>query len=253
MRKRTNKNSCIEFHNSYFIIALGFILTGHFLNLIIFTSLILFHELGHYLTALFLNIEVKKIMIYPFGGITKLNSMINLDIKKELLVASSGVIMQHIFYIIIINLPLRNYTKELYTMYNSQIIFFNLMPIYPLDGSKIIQLLLSSIIPLRITNILTIITSIITILFLLYLNIYTMNYSNIMIYIILATYIIKFYQIRKYIYHKFLLERYLYNFNFAKTKIIKNYHNMYKNKKHLIYNKGELLREKDILKQIFTK
>ena len=74
-----------------------------------------------------------------------------------------------------------------------------------------------------------------------------------MIYLLLFTYIIKLYQKRKYIYQRFLLERYLYNFHFDKIKIINNYHHMYKNKNHLIYKKGELLREKDILKQIFTK
>ena len=37
----------IEFHSTYLLIAISFILTGYFSNLIIFTSIIIFHELGH--------------------------------------------------------------------------------------------------------------------------------------------------------------------------------------------------------------
>ena len=80
-----------------------------------------------------------------------------------------------------------------------------------------------------------------------------MNYSNIMIYILLTTYTIKLYQKRKYIYNKFLLERYLYNIKFDVIKIIKNNNNMYKNRTHIIKKKNIIISETDALKQIFTK
>ena len=51
----------IEFHYTYIIIALGYIITGYFPNLIIFTSIILFHELGHYIIAKINNLNPKKI------------------------------------------------------------------------------------------------------------------------------------------------------------------------------------------------
>ena len=63
----------IEFHYTYIIIAFGFILTGHITNLVIFTLIILIHEMGHYLMALKNNFKVFKITIYPYGGITKLS------------------------------------------------------------------------------------------------------------------------------------------------------------------------------------
>ena len=37
----------IEFHYTYIIMAFGLVITGHFVNLIIFTSLIIIHEIGH--------------------------------------------------------------------------------------------------------------------------------------------------------------------------------------------------------------
>ena len=256
MRKRANKNSRLEFHYSYLLVALGFILTGNYINLIVFTSLVLIHELGHTLTAILFHIKVKKIIIYPFGGITKLDSMINLNIEKELLIALSGVLLQFIFYLCICLLGkyliIREYTIKLYSLYNSRIIFFNLLPIYPLDGGRIFNLLISIKIPYRLSNLVTIVSSLIGIITLILCNIYIANYSNIMTYLLLFTYLIKFYKKRKFIYQRFLLERYLYNLEFNKIKIIKNYKNMYKDKKHLIFNKNKYLKEEEILKRIFN-
>ena len=257
MRKRRNQSKkLIKFHNSYLIVALCFILTGYYLNLIVFTSLILVHELGHFITAKLLHFNVENITIYPYGGITKLNDLINRDINEELLIATSGVIIQFLFYILIYvlynNSYIREYTFNLYTIYNNKMIFFNLLPIYPLDGSKIINLLLYKIFNYKMSNKLTIIISILTIFILIILNIYTLNYSNIMIYIILVTYIYKFYNQRNYLYNKFLLERYLYNIKHSKLKIITNQNNMYKNKTHIIHSNNKYIKESDYLKKIFS-
>ena len=51
----------IEFHYTYIIVALGFILTGYFSNLLVFTSIIIIHELGHFLVAKINKLNVEKI------------------------------------------------------------------------------------------------------------------------------------------------------------------------------------------------
>ena len=91
----------IEFHYTYLIIALSFILTGYFSNLLVFTSIIIIHELGHYLIAKLNHLKVEKIIIYPYGGITKMNNPINTKINVDLLVAISGVLFQTIYYLLI--------------------------------------------------------------------------------------------------------------------------------------------------------
>ena len=73
----------IKFHYTYIIMAIGFILTGYYQNLIVFTSLIIFHELGHYLVARLQHFNVKKIIIYPYGGLTKIEDLINKDINSS--------------------------------------------------------------------------------------------------------------------------------------------------------------------------
>ena len=99
----------VEFHYSFLIMALGLVLTGHFVNLLIFTSLILIHELGHVITSIIFNYKVDKIIIYPYGGLTKINTLVNTSIKKDLAVALSGILMQSIYFLIIYILYRNNY------------------------------------------------------------------------------------------------------------------------------------------------
>ena len=257
MRKRRNKSKkLITFHNSYLILALCFILTGYYLNLIVFTSLIIVHEFGHYIMAKFLHFNIDGIIIYPYGGITKINDLINRDINEELLVATAGIITQYLFYLLISFLYTKSYIRDyvfnLYTLYNSRMIFFNLLPIYPLDGAKIIGLLFNKIFNYNLSNKLIILLSLLTIFIILFLNIYELNYSNIMIYLILLSYVYDFVKKRKYLYNKFLLERYLYDIKYSKVKVIDNFNNMYKNKTHVIYSNNKYMGEFQFLKKIFS-
>lgn len=259
MRKREygSKKLKIEFHRTYLVVALSFVLTGYYLNLIVFTSLILIHEMGHYLCARILNFRVDKVIIYPYGGMTKISDFINRDICEELLIATAGVIVQYLFYLVIVLLYkygiVREYTYNLYALYNNQIIFFNLLPIYPLDGGKIINLILNKYLSYYRANIATIVVSLLMILLIIYLSIYRCSYSNIMVMGLLLTYLYKFFSMRKYLYHKFLLERYLYGIEYPKLKIINNIKEMFRNKSHLFRINNGYLKEKDVLSDFFKK
>lgn len=245
----------IEFHYTYIIIALGFILTGYFHNLIIFTSIIIIHEIGHFTVAKLNKLNVEKIIIYPYGGIIKMNNLINISINKELLVAISGIIFQISYYLIVTflyrNGIIRDYIYNLFAMYNSTILIFNLLPIHPLDGSKILNLLLSKIIPYDKANKLNIIISIITLLIALYINYYDFNYTTIIIIGVIIDNIIKYYKEIKYLFNKFLLERYIYKITYNKTKKIDKITNMYKEKYHIIKENNTYITEKQALSNKF--
>ena len=230
--------SKIEFHYTFIIIALGFVLAGYFSNLIVFTSIIIVHELGHIITGLHFKYKLDKVIIYPYGGMTKFNTIINTNINKDILVAISGVIVQSIYFILITILYTKGYIREyiynLFTIYNKSILLFNILPIIPLDGSKIINLILSIII-------------------ILITRIYEYNYSFIIILGLLMKNIYDFYKNLEYIYNKFILERYLYKITYTKKKIIKNKKKMYKNKSHYFYINNQLLKEDDYLRSIYSK
>ena len=247
----------IEFHYTYILIALGFILTGYFHNLIIFTSIIIIHELGHYTIAKLNKLNVEKIIIYPYGGIVKMNIPVNTPIKKELYVAISGIIFQTIYFIIITIMYkqglIRDYIYNLFTIYNKSILMFNILPIHPLDGSKILNLLLSKILPFNIANKLNIIISIITLIILISINYYQLNYTSFFILGIILDNIIKYYKQLKYIFNKFLLERYIYKITYNKTKKINKINHMYKEKYHILKENNTYISEKQALSNKFKR
>lgn len=247
----------IEFHYTYLIIALGFILTGYFPNLIIFTSIIIIHELGHYTIAKINKLNVEKIIIYPYGGLVKMNNPINTSIKKELAVAISGILFQLIYYLIIIILHkqgiIRDYIFNLFTMYNTSILTFNILPIHPLDGSKILNLLLSTILPFNLSNKLNITISIITLILLITINYYQFNYTTILIIGVILDNLIKYHKQLKYIFNKFLLERYIYKLTYNKTKKISKINNMYKEKYHILKENNTYITEKQALSKKFNR
>jgi len=247
----------IEFHYTYLLIALGFILTGYFHNLIVFTTIILIHEIGHYTLAKIHHLKVEEIIIYPYGGLVKMNNLLNTSINKELSVAMSGIIFQTVYYLLIILLYnqgiIREYIFNLFTTYNTSILLFNVLPIHPLDGSKILNLLLSKIIPFNIANKLNIAVSIITLIIILMVNYYNFNYTLILTIGIIIDNLVKYQRKLKYIFNKFLLERYIYKITYKKTKKINKINHMYKEKYHILKDKNTYITEKQALSNKFKK
>ena len=211
--------------------------------------------MGHYLIAKISDLNPVKIIIYPFGGITIIDNLINTKIAKELVIAISGVIFQSIYYFIIFSLYqhniIRDYIFNLFTNYHYNILFFNLLPIHPLDGSKILTLILSKYLPYKLVNKLNIIISIITGITILSINYYKFNYTTIILITIIIDNLIKYYKNINYLFNKFLLERYLYKINLTKTKTITKIDNMYKEKYHVIKENNRYFTEKQYLNNHF--
>lgn len=245
----------IEFHYSFLIMALGLVLTGHFVNLLVFSSLIIIHEMGHFLIGLFFKYKVEKIIIFPYGGFTKFDTIINTSIYKDLVVAISGVIVQSFYFFIIFLLyrsnVIRGYIYNLFCLYHKSMIIFNLLPIIPLDGAKIFNLLLSKYFNFNLANKLTVFVSLCSIVIFLFSNVYEKNYSIILVIGILMQNIYKFYSEISYIYNRFLVERYLYNIRYKDRKIISDSNKMYKNKIHYFIDNGKIISEKQFLSKIF--
>lgn len=243
----------IKFHVTYYIISISFILTGQFINLLIFTSLIIIHELGHFLACIITKVNVDKITIYPYGGITKIEDIIDIDLKKELLISISGIIIQSVYFYIIYllykNNIIRNYTYNIFYNYHHSMILFNLIPIYPLDGSKILNTIINKIFNYKLSNMILIINSII-IMFSLIL-IYKFNYSYIMIIGVLINYLYDYIKNINHLYNRFLLEKYLYKKEHKNKKIIKNYKKMYRNTTHIIKINNKYQKEEDFLIKMF--
>ena len=165
--------------------------------------------------------------------------------------------MQSIYFGIIFflyrNGIVREYIYSLFLLYHKSMLIFNLLPIYPLDGAKIVNLILSKYFSFNIANYISIVISLITVIFFLYSDIYENNYSIILVIGVLMKNIYKFYKDISYIYNRFILERYLFKFNYKKKVIIKNKDKMYKNRVHIFNVNGKLLNEKEYISTFFEK
>ena len=89
-----------KIHILFYITGLICFITGFFKNFIIFTSIILIHELGHITSALIFKWNIEKVIILPFGGITIFNERIDKSLLEEFIIAIMGPIFQIIFMII---------------------------------------------------------------------------------------------------------------------------------------------------------
>ena len=215
--------------------------------------LVFVHECGHFFTALFLNVEVDKIYIYPFGGISKINMNLNISQKKELIILIMGPIFQFIGYLILINIDFFKSYYQIIKIYNYGILCFNLLPIYPLDGGRLLNIFLSLKLNYKKSLICSIINSYLIVFFMFL--IFIKNYSvNLLIIILFLLYKITFeYKKINYFYEKFLLERYLKGYEFREKIIINNINNFYRNRRHLIKIGDEYYTEKKILEKKYKK
>lgn len=245
----------IEFHYTYIILLFSFVITGYFPNIIILTSIIIIHELGHYIIAKLLKLKPYRIIIYPYGGLTKMSNLVNTPINKEIIVSISGLFFQILYFLLICLLYkhnlIRPYIFSIYKTYHLSIFIFNILPIHPLDGSIFLNLLLSKFIPFRLSMYLNIIISLVTGAILIIINYNTFNYTTILIAGIIINYLYKYKKDLPYLYNRLLLERYLFHLKYKCTVIIKNQNQFYKEKNHLIMNNYTYIGEFEFLNTYF--
>lgn len=99
------------------------------------------HELGHMIAGIILKLKPKALSLMPFGisitfetyGYKKL-----IEIKKIIL-AFAGPLTNFLIAIITILLHINTDLKEMIIYSNLLIAFFNLIPLYPLDGGRILK------------------------------------------------------------------------------------------------------------------
>lgn len=226
-------------------------LTGHFKNLFFFTLIIIIHELGHSTIGLIFKFKLKRIEIYPYGGCSKLEYEINTPLIKEFFVLLMGPLTQIIFVNIIglsnINVP------SYFFDYHYFILIFNLLPIYPLDGGKLLNILMSYLLSFYNSLKYSIYTSYFIYIIIFIIEIlFIKNLIFFLIFILLGIKVFK--EINKvyYYYQKFLLERYLKKYEFRKMKKISILKQMKRDYYHLFKIDNEIVLEDKILDDYFS-
>jgi Zn-dependent protease len=145
-QEQINKKSLFAISVIAFVVLFG--LLGMDIVKIFFLVIILFvHELGHYLAMRFYGYSDTSIFFLPFGAVTFGDK----EYKKAyqeyivllagplpgILIAIAMFVWSSLYY----NISFSGYLME-YALMSLVINYINLLPIYPLDGGKILQLLL---------------------------------------------------------------------------------------------------------------
>ena len=179
------------------------------------------------------------------GALIKFDNILNKPIKEEFLIAIMGIIFQTLFIYF--------FNNEYLIMSYKIILIFNLLPIYPLDGAKIINLLLNIFTNFKSSYFVSLVISYIVIMFVLLIVIINKSLFFIISFVPLLINVISLLVNRNDVYTKFLLERYLYEFNFKKNKKINNIAKMKRDYEHYFIINGCIIREKIYLDNYFKK
>jgi stage IV sporulation protein FB len=214
LNKVTSLIQKIHIHPLLWIVILFAVATAHFMELSLLLLIIFIHEMGHAVAASFFSWRIKKISFLPFGGVAEIDEHGNRPLNEEAIVTLAGP-LQHIwlmagaFFLYELNaMPLDLF--ELFIQYNMMVLVFNLLPIWPLDGGKLIFLLLSLKQSFPKAHQQTLYISIAGLLLFIVI-VLMLTPLNLNVWIVITFFIISLYTEWKqqhYVFMRFLLERY---------------------------------------------
>lgn len=228
----------IRIHPLLSFFALFSVLTAHFEDFFTFMLIIFIHECGHYTVACLFHWNVEEIIFLPFGGMIKFKEKLNKPIYQEFLILIGGPLFQIILY-------------QFYpTKYHYPLLIFNLLPIYPLDGSKFLFLLCNLCISYYKSYWMLFFCSYLTVVFLM------LGYPS--LYVVIFGGYLLFQNIRMIkdlsnVYLKFLFERYEQNYFYYRKKIIKenNIKKMMRDVNSIFFCNDTFYTEREVLKKSF--
>lgn len=226
--------------------------TGHFRFMMSFSIVILIHEFGHFFTAFLLGWKVDHIMIYPYGGCSWFDQDINVPLWQEFFVLVMGPICQ-ILFLLFLSYATDPIQLKMFQQCSYWILIFNLLPVYPLDGGKLVQFICSYFFSYyRAIQVTIYLSWFIYICLFFMVLLFTHNLVGILIFFLLGISLWREVRQAPYSYQHFLLERSLSSYPFSKRKIIHHYHQMKRDTYHFIQNDSFFGDETSYLQHLYS-
>ncbi len=103
--------------------------------------LVLLHEFGHVFAAKSLGYEVLDVTLYPMGGAARMN--IPKKPEHELIIALAGPAVNLALLPLFWYFSSKSHFFAIVNIINLYMIIFNLLPVFPMDGGRVLRSLLS--------------------------------------------------------------------------------------------------------------
>ncbi|MBO8172550.1 MAG: M50 family metallopeptidase [Bacillaceae bacterium] len=143
----------VRIHPLFIVMMFGSVWTGYFIEMFTLFGLVVIHELGHVFVARAFAWKIRQINLLPFGGVAEVEEWGNTSPKEEVIVALAGPLLNGVMWVMALFFWKIGIWDETWTRYfmscNLLIAGFNLIPVLPLDGGKVVQGFLSMGLPYR--------------------------------------------------------------------------------------------------------
>ena len=138
-------------HPLLVIVMIASVLTGYWAELAALFAIVIVHELGHVLAARSYGWRIRSIKLLPFGGVAETEEAGTVPARQEAVVAAAGPLQNAWMAGAAYALGACGGWDAEWASYivqaNLMIGLFNLLPILPLDGGKLLQVWLSFVLP----------------------------------------------------------------------------------------------------------
>ncbi|MBM7578823.1 site-2 protease family protein [Jeotgalibacillus terrae] len=197
----------VAIHPFFWIMAAASFISGQFHSFFILFILVLAHEAAHGIAAVFFKWQVKSLTLLPFGGHLEVKGILNKPVTEEAVVALSGPFFHLLVHICLIysHLPFA-YTEELIHL-NLQLLFFNLLPVWPLDGGRILSCIINLFFPFKKSLYLLITFSTCTLLTLMIASVWQLQLQWLLLLVYAGFSTWQLYATRHFLFKQFLLEK----------------------------------------------
>lgn len=204
-------------------------------------GIVCFHEICHLMMAYYFHFDIKKIEILPFGAYLSLGDFYFHKIIEEFLVVMAGP-CSHLFMEIFFRICCRGVYLDYLLMMNHYVFFFNLLPVYPLDGGRMICLFLQSVMDLKKAFLFQLKISVLS------LCIFTIFYLRLNTLIIISYLFIQQILYYRFI-HQYLRQYYSHIPTLEQKKSMKIHHDLTYRRGYLNYYliNGHFVHEKDMV------
>ena len=101
MESYLNMKTIFKIDNSTYVLMLLGLLSGYIKNIFIIFIIVLIHELGHVFFFYLFNYDVESVVIYPFGGVSKVSKRIHERIYKDVVISLGGIFFQILLFFLV--------------------------------------------------------------------------------------------------------------------------------------------------------